>query len=90
MGLLFTERILDKEHLLDIYNILVLQSIMKIKYHKHKNRHARAESEWIKMAEAYNSGEDIKSILARHINPITKKPYTRAHLYWVLKHVSKI
>lgn len=50
----------------------------------------KAKQVWLQMVEEYNRGDDPNEIMKRHINPKTKKPYTRAHLYWVLKQVAKI
>lgn len=63
---------------------------MEIKYHNHEIRNQKAKIVWLRMAEEYNRGDDPNEIIKRHINPKTKRPYTRAHLYWVLKQVQKL
>jgi hypothetical protein len=63
---------------------------MKVKYQRHKLRTERAKETWLKMAKDYNDGISPDDIIKKYINPRTKKNYTRAHLYWVLKQVSNI
>lgn len=40
---------------------------------------------WLKMVNDFNNDIPAKKIAQRYTNPITKKPYTREHVYWVLK-----
>lgn len=61
---------------------------MKIAYHKHNTRRKKSIDLWLRIATDYNGGMTAKDIAKRYTNPITKKPYTREHVYWVLKQLA--
>lgn len=61
---------------------------MYIQYHRHTKRSKKALDLWLRIATDYNNGIPAKDIARRYTNPITKKPYTREHIYWVLKQLS--
>jgi hypothetical protein len=62
---------------------------IKIKYHKHAKRTQRAIDLSLRMAADFNAGMSAKDIARRYTNPYTKKPYTREHVYLVLKRLQK-
>lgn len=43
---------------------------------------------WLRIATDYNNGLPAKDIAKRYTNPVTKKHYTREHIYWVLKQLN--
>lgn len=63
---------------------------MKIKYHYHRTRYEKAVDMWIRIATDYISGMTAQEIAARYKNPITKKPYSRGYIYWVLKKIQAL
>lgn len=62
---------------------------MDIKYQGHGRRSKRAISFWLQVAQEYNDGIPPEEIAEKHINPKTGKPYTREHIYWILKRVKE-
>lgn len=64
--------------------------MIKIKYHHHERRTVRAQALWRQMVKEYNGGKSAQMIADSYVNPKTGKNYTRAHVYWVLKKMSKI
>lgn len=39
---------------------------------------------WMNVLADFNSGMPRAKIAERYYNPVTKKPYTRAYIYWVI------
>lgn len=60
---------------------------MEITYQGHKKRSQRAHDLWLRIATDFNAGMSAKDIASRYTNPITKRPYTREHIYLVLRKI---
>lgn len=58
---------------------------MQIQYQLHNKRQKKSTDLWLRIAADYNRGISAKDIAKRYTNPMTKKHYTREHIYWVLK-----
>ena len=61
---------------------------MEIKYYRKEylqRRKAIAKEFWAEVVRLFNSGKTAKDIAAMFTNPNTGKPYTREHIYWILK-----
>jgi hypothetical protein len=52
-------------------------------------RDAKAKEFWAQVATDVNAGMTAKQIANRYKNPVTGKPYTREHIYWVIKQLNK-
>lgn len=63
---------------------------MEIKYQKHTMRKKQARDFWIRVATDFNGGIPASKIAKRYTNPKTGKPYTREHIYYILKQVKTI
>lgn len=53
-----------------------------------KRRKATSEF-WLRVATDLNAGMTPDEIAGRYINPKTEKPYTREHIYWVIRQLKK-
>lgn len=60
---------------------------MEIKYQKHDQRKKQAKDFWLRVATDYNGGLSASKIAKRYTNPRTGKPYTREHVYFILKRI---
>lgn len=50
-----------------------------------KEVRAKAMKVWVKMKKDFDAGMAPEKIAEKYINPRTKKPYTRVHVYEVLR-----
>lgn len=62
---------------------------MEIKYHKHTKRTKESRDMWHRVATDYNGGLSATAIAKRYTNPKTGKPYTREHIYFILRKLSE-
>ncbi len=68
---------------------------MEIEYQNHSRRTKKAKEFWLRVARDYMSvekgggGLSAAQIVKKYTNPLTRKNYTRAHIYWILNRVSK-
>lgn len=62
---------------------------MEIKYHNHTKRKKEAMDLWLRVATDYNNGLSATKIAKRYTNPKTGKPYTREHIYFILRKLSE-
>lgn len=60
---------------------------MEIKYQKHNKRKQKAVSFWLQVAADYNNGMTAQQIAQKYTNPLTQRPYTRQHVYLILRKV---
>lgn len=58
---------------------------MEIKYQRHSQKSKKARSTWVRIAAEFNSGIPASKIAPRFTNPETKKPYSRSHVYYILR-----
>jgi hypothetical protein len=63
---------------------------MKINYHGHAKRTEKTIDTCIRIATDYNAGMTVAEIQKRYISPKTKKNYTRAAIYKMLKKAQTI
>ncbi|MFA5768331.1 MAG: hypothetical protein WC871_02185 [Bacteroidales bacterium] len=63
---------------------------MKVTYQRHQQRTQRATDFWLQVAADYNAGMSAAQIADRYVNPKTGQPYTRQHIYWILRKVSNL
>lgn len=52
-------------------------------------RQRETKAFWIKIVTDINAGMTPDQIAERYINPKTHKPYTREHIYWVIRKINK-
>ena len=50
-------------------------------------RKREASEFWLKVATDINAGMTPDEIAGRYTNPKTGKPYTRQHIYWVIRQI---
>ena len=62
---------------------------MEITYQKHSKRKKKAIEFWLKVAKEYNDGLTAEVIAKKYTNPLTRRNYTRAHIYWILDRIGK-
>lgn len=53
----------------------------------HIKKHKMAIDLWLRVATDVNAGIEPKDIAKRYINSKTGKPYTREHIYWIIRQV---
>lgn len=58
---------------------------MEIKYQRHSKKSKKALSTWVKIAADFNNGISASKIAPRYTNPETGKPYSRSHIYYILR-----
>jgi hypothetical protein len=58
---------------------------MEMELHGHEKRLKKAKDFWLRVATDLNAGMLPADIAKRYTNPITKKPYTREHIYWIIR-----
>jgi len=61
---------------------------MDIKYNGHSRRKKEAMDFWLRVAADNNNGIPAEKIAKRYTNPKTQKPYTREHIYFILRKLS--
>ncbi len=57
------------------------QGLLKIQ----SKRKKEASDFWLRIATDINAGLTPDEIAGRYTNPKTNKPYTRQHIYWVIR-----
>jgi hypothetical protein len=60
---------------------------MDIKYTGHETRTKNARNIWFSVATDLNSGMSIEEIRQRYTNPLTGKPYSKSHIYFMLRYI---
>lgn len=73
---------------LDISITIVLQWVMAFEYKGNTKRKKEAVSLWLEVVAEAKQGLTVPEIREKHTNPRTGKPYTREHIYWILKNYS--
>lgn len=49
------------------------------------NRAKTAKSLWLRVATDLAAGLSISEVSERYINPLTGKPYSHSHIYWIIR-----
>lgn len=52
-------------------------------------RRRETDDFWLNVATDINAGFTPDEIKERYTNPKTGKPYTREHIYWVIREINK-